>query len=79
MQQSQSMPTQASTDESALQSLSQYRGCWIAFSADGRVLARAKTLANLEAKLRLAGEDPEDVLLERIPSGNSIVSGSDLS
>jgi hypothetical protein len=60
--------------------LSQYRGCWIAFSADGRrVIGSAVTLAILEANLRQAGEDPEEVLLERIPSGNSIVSVSELS
>jgi hypothetical protein len=60
--------------------LEQYRGNWIAFSADGsRIIATSPTLAGLDARVRAAGEDPEQVLLERIPSGDSIGSGSELS
>jgi hypothetical protein len=60
--------------------LSPYRGNWIAFSADGsRIIASSPTLADLNARVRAAGEDPEQVLLERIPGSDSIRSGSELS
>ena len=60
--------------------LEQYRGNWIAFSADGsRIIASSPTLAGLDARVRAAGEDPEQVLLERIPGSDSIGSGSELS
>ena len=60
--------------------LEQYRGNWIAFSADGsRIIASSPTLAGLDARVRAAGEDPEQVLLERIPGSDSIRSGSELS
>jgi hypothetical protein len=60
--------------------LEQYRGKWLAFSADGsRIVASSPTLAGLDARVRAASEDPEEVLLERIPGGNSIRSGSELS
>jgi Family of unknown function (DUF5678) len=60
--------------------LEQYRGNWIAFSADGsRIIASSPTLASLDARVRAAGEDPEQVLLERIPPRDSIPSGSELS
>jgi hypothetical protein len=73
-------PSQAVPTDLALEELGQYRGRWVAFSGDGcRLIASAASLANLDAKLREAGEDPEEVLLERIPEGDSIVSGSELS
>jgi hypothetical protein len=60
--------------------LEQYRGNWIAFSADGsRIVASSPTLAGLDARVRAAGEDPEQVVLERIPGSDSIRSGSELS
>lgn len=60
--------------------LSAYRGCWVAFSGDGcRLIASANTLTNLEEKLRKAGEDLEEVLLDWISNGDSILSGSELS
>jgi hypothetical protein len=60
--------------------LEQYRGQWVAFSADGaRIIAGSPTLAGLDAQVRAAGEDPERVLLERIPGSESIRSGSELS
>jgi hypothetical protein len=59
--------------------LEQYRGNWIAFRADGsRIIASSSTLASLDARVRAAGEDPEQVLLERIPDSDSIRSGSEL-
>ena len=49
--------------------LEQYRGSWVAFSADGRrVIASGETLARLEELIVAAGEDPQQVVLERIPS-----------
>ena len=60
--------------------LREYHGGWVAFSPDGsRLITGAATLALLEAKLREAGENPEEVLLEQIPHGDSIPSGSELS
>ena len=60
--------------------LEQCRGNWVAFSADGsRIIASSPTLAGLDARVRAAGEDPEQVLLERIPGSDSIRSGSELS
>ena len=43
------------------------------------LIASAVTLAQLEAKLREAGENPEDILLERIPDGAFMDCGSKLS
>jgi hypothetical protein len=64
----------------APEELEQYRGNWIAFSADGsRIIASSPTLAGLDAQVRAAGDDPEQVLLERIPGSDSIHSGSELS
>ncbi len=73
-------PSQALPTDLALEELGKYRGRWVAFSGDGcRLIASAASLANLDAKVREAGEDPEEVLLERIPEGDSIASGSELS
>ena len=64
----------------APEELEQYRGNWIAFSADGsKIIASSPTLAGLDARVRAAGEDPEQVLLERIPGREFIRSGSELS
>jgi hypothetical protein len=47
--------------------LTQYRGAWVAFSADGRrIVAGAATLERLEDALRVAGEDPQAVVLEHL-------------
>jgi hypothetical protein len=60
--------------------LEQYRGNWVAFSADGSlIIASSPTLAGLDARVRAAGADPEQVLLERIPGSDSIASDSELS
>jgi len=57
-----------------------HRGCWVAFSPDGRrLIARSISLATLDIQVRKAGENPEEVLLERIPDGDCITSGSELS
>ncbi len=60
--------------------LSKHRGNWVAFSADGRrLVASTTTLAALEVLVRTAGENPEEVLLEWIPEGESVRSGMELS
>ena len=81
----QSQPANAPPDERdsgevSADELRKHRGHWIAFSPDGRrIVASSLTLANLDALVRAAGENPEEVLLERIPDGESIASGLDLS
>jgi hypothetical protein len=63
-----------------VEELRKHRGRWVAFSADGRrLIASGRTLAALEAQVRAAGANPEEVLLERIPDGEAIASGSELS
>ena len=60
--------------------LAKHRGHWVAFSPDGRrLIASATMLASLDTLVRAAGENPEEVLLERIPDGESIASGRELS
>jgi hypothetical protein len=60
--------------------LRQYRGCWLAYSADGRqLIASGRTLQELEVQLRAAGENLEEVLLDHVPEGDAILSGSELS
>jgi hypothetical protein len=62
-------------DEFPLEELSKHRGHWVAFSADGRrLIASGRTLAILEAQVRAAGEDPEEVLLERVPDSEAMAS-----
>lgn len=81
----QSQPTVGSAAEASqadfpLEELQKHRGRWVAFSADGRrLVASAVTLTDVEAQLRVAGENPEEVLLERISDGGHILSGSELS
>jgi len=83
MTQAQSLPGSVPAPDVAgrtPEELEQYRGNWLAFSADGsRIIATSPTLADLESQLREAGEDLEQVLLERIPRSDSIRSGSELS
>ena len=83
MSQSQQTPDSLSVvapDEFPLEDLSKHRGCWVAFSPDGRrLIASSISLATLDAHVRAAGENPEEVLLERVPDGDCIASGSELS
>ena len=45
--------------------LLQYRGRWVAFSADGcRIVASGETVEHLEEQLASAGENPQHVVLE---------------
>jgi len=59
--------------------LKKHRGHWLAFSPDGcRLIASCLVLKELDAKVRAAGENPEEVLLDWIPGGDAILSGSEL-
>jgi hypothetical protein len=73
-------PSAAELREFSTEQLGQYCDKWVAFSLDGqRVIASAPRLADLDAMLRQLGENPEEVLLEWIPTQDSIASGSELS
>lgn len=79
-----SQPTPTSVDQGAVlfyvKELSKHRGHWVTFSADGRrLIASCPTLSDLDAQVLAAGEDPEEVLLERVPESNSILYWSELS
>jgi hypothetical protein len=79
-QQTPAQTAQGAPDDFPLEELRKHRGRWVAFSADGRrLIASATTLAALDALVRKAGENPEEVLLERIPDGECIASGLELS
>jgi hypothetical protein len=68
-------PTRLPPDQRTAQT-----GDWLAFSLDGRTLiARSSALKDLDAMIRAAGEDPEEVLLDWIPFADAVVSGADLS
>ena len=57
--------------------LRKYVGQWVAFSLDGsRVLANAETIPDLEKCLTAAGEDPQNVALERIEFEDSRLGGA---
>ena len=80
----QSPPTSPVDDaapaEVSLEELRKHPGHWLAFSPDGqRLIASSATLADLDAQVRAAGENPEEVLLERIPVDHAIRSGAELS
>jgi hypothetical protein len=83
MPQSQPMPgsaSEASLSDLPAEELTKHRGHWLAFSPDGhRLIASCLTLKELDAQVRAAGENPEEVLLDRIPCGDAILSGSELS
>jgi hypothetical protein len=83
MSQSDPHPTsvfQSGSVDFPVEELSQHRGRWVAFSPDGtRLIGSDPTLAALEAQVRAAGEDVEEVLFEKVPDGVSIASGSVLS
>jgi len=79
-QQTPTSPDQGAPADFPLEELGKHRGRWVAFSADGRrLIASCTTLSALDAMVRAAGENPEEVLLERIPDGNFIASGLELS
>ena len=60
--------------------LAKYQGRWVAFSPDGRrVLASSADLNDLDALLLAAGQDPEQVALERIEAEDHFLGGAELS
>ncbi len=59
--------------------LAKYRGQWVAFSPDGRrIIASSEALAALDSLVTSAGEDPEQVGLERIEFEDSYLGGAEL-
>jgi len=61
--------------------LADYRGQWVAFSADGcRVVGRGHTVGELEEELAKAGEDAQRVVFEWVagPEDDSLAPGGDL-
>ena len=69
-----------SASEISAEDLGKYQGYWLAFSPDGhRLIASSLTLQGLDALVREKGENPEEILLHRIPAGDAILSGSELS
>ena len=61
--------------------LKAYDGQWVGFSADGcRIVASATDLAELDALIRAAGENPEEVWLERVLFDDaSLMGGAEFS
>jgi hypothetical protein len=73
-------PSEVAPDSFSEKELEKHRGHWLAFSSDGqRVIASCRTLKELEKQIRAVGGDLEEVFLDRIPEGNAIESGSELS
>jgi hypothetical protein len=83
MPQPQSAPASSAQSSQTVfppEELKKHRGHWLAFSPDGsRLIASCLVLKELDARVRAAGENPEEVLLDWIPAADAIVSGSDLS
>jgi hypothetical protein len=62
-----------------LAELRRYAGQWVAFSMDGsRIIAGADTLTYLEGRITAAGEDPQEVALERIELEDNMLGGAEL-
>ena len=63
-----------------LADLRQYEGQWVAFSLDGRrIIASHADLAELDRLIVAAGEDPEQVALERIVLEDTYLGGAELN
>jgi hypothetical protein len=72
--------TEILASENSTQDLTDHRGHWVAYRADdGRLIAGCPTLKELEARIRAAGDNAEEVLFDRIPAGVAISAGSELS
>ncbi len=77
--QSSGAQSEVASDDFLLEEMSKHRGRWVAFSPDGRrLIASCPTLAALDVMVRAGDENPEEVLLEWIPDGEVIASGSEL-
>ena len=57
--------------------LAKYRGQWVAFSLDGRkIIASNEDLNKIDSLVAAAGEDPEQVALERIDPDDFCLGGA---
>lgn len=62
-----------------LTELRSYQGQWVAFSLDGRrIIASSPDLAALDKLILDAGQDPEQVALERIEQDDVSLGGAEL-
>jgi hypothetical protein len=58
--------------------LAKYRGQWVAFSLDGRkIIASNEDLSKIDSLVAAAGEDPEQVALERIDLDDFCLGGAE--
>ena len=58
--------------------LAKYRGQWVAFSLDGRkIIAGNEDLGKIDGLVVAAGEDPEQVALERIDLDDICLGGAE--
>lgn len=56
--------------------LRKYGGKWVAFSGDGtRIVASAERLEDLDRAVIEAGEDPQEVGLEKVHSDDGVLIG----
>lgn len=63
-----------------LAELTAYQGQWVAFSLDGRrIIASSHDIDVLDKLVIEAGEDPEQVALERIDLDDVSLGGAELS
>jgi hypothetical protein len=61
------------------EALALYAGRWIAWSPDGaRVVADSKAPEDLDDRIRAAGEDPEQCVVEGIPATDAVLGGEGL-
>lgn len=69
---------QANRSRFPAEQLLPFAGQWVAFSADGkRIVACDKELADLEAKLMVLGQDPQEAWFEQIADGTA--TGAEIS
>jgi hypothetical protein len=61
------------------EALARYAGRWIAWSPDGsRIVADSEVPEDLDDRIRAAGEDPEQCVVEGIPATDAMLGGSGL-
>jgi len=66
----------ANRQKFSLDELAKHLGCWIAWSPDGtRILASAANPEDLEERVRAAGENFNQCVLEGIPDNDSLIGG----
>ena len=69
---------QANRSRFPLEVLEKYQGQWVAFSAEGdRIVASAEDLAGLDQRVIAAGENPEEVGIERIEFEDTTLGGAE--